>query len=444
MKQDRLYFIQELLIIQINNLILYPLILMFVTLLRAFAVPVRTSMVLWMVCGTLPIILYWARCHIKKFIPFILVHMVVLGVAVLIACFGADIPLPIFQTLDNGVNRYGMLSLIAVLTACSIGLRLHEKTSSKIISMPVAVGISAGTLFFQHFMGINEWDSYYKLSLILVLVMFFFYYYLSQYLNFLTVNSNSAGVFPEKEILYSGMCQTFLYTVFGTVILILTSQNTWLKSILNVLRQILSVMVRFIFGFFSYEEAPEESERLITQQNAMDMGMSVQGSETAPIWVILEYIVMLAVALVILAAIYKLLKKVIAFIKSVMAQKLRTHEEVITDVRDVREKCDTVKELRKKRQLSEVFAIKDYKERIRRIYKKKASSYKPAILGKEDGKNRFRREKLSVYTAREMEAEMQALPFAEIYEKARYSKEACTAQDVRRMKELCREKAIVD
>ena len=80
----------------------------------------------------------------------------------------------------------------------------------------------------------------------------------------------------------------------------------------------------------------------------------------------------------------------------------------------------------------------DSKEKIRRIYKKKASSYKPNPLAEGAKEDNFSLERLGFYTAREMEARMEGGAFATVYEKARYSNEPCTAQDVKLMKEACR------
>lgn len=444
MKQNKLYLVQELLVTQINNLIFYPITLTLVTLLGAFITPVRTGLLLWMFCGLIFPILYLVRCNIKRIIPFFAIHLTVAACGLLLFFHYERWPFGGIQTLDNVVNRLMLLAMIIGYTIYSILLRLHEKTDSDNIPMPVAVGISAVALFLQHYQGNREWDAYYTISLIMVLAFYFLQFYLREYLNFIKVNAGSTGVFPEKEIFRSGFRLTFLYTAIGVLILLGTSQLTWLKSLLDMVKQFLSVIVRFIFSFVDLPELNPADELRITEpisnENGGERLLPDAVAEPAPVWTFLEYIVIFVIVVAGLFVLFITLRELFVYIRWVMSRRTASHEqELVDETRDVREKCDTSRTNRSKRQLSELFSFLDARERIRRIYKKKAQNYNPLILGEENTKEKrhFRPERLMFYTAKEMEKEMQAQPFAEIYEKARYSNEACTAQDVKRMKELC-------
>lgn len=445
MKQNKLYLLQEILVTQINNLIFYPIALTLVTLLGAFITPVRTSLLLWMLCGLAFPILYIVRCKVQKIIPFFSIHLAVAACGLLLFFNYERIPFGGFQSLYNVVNRVMMLVMITGYTIYSILLRLYAKTASENIPMPVAVGISAIALFLQHYQGNEAWDAYYTISLIMVLAFYFLQFYLREYLNFIMVNAGSTGVFPEKEIFRSGFRLTFLYTAIGVLILLVTSQLTWLKSLLDMVKQFLSVIVRFIFSFVDLPELNPEDELRITEpasnESSREMLLPDAVGEPAPVWTVLEYIVIFAIVVAGLFVLFIVLKELIVYIRWVMSRRTNSHEqELFDEKRDVREKCDTARSNKGKKQLSELFAFLDAKERIRRIYKKKAQNYSPLNLSEEETKEkrRFRPERLMFYTAKEMEQEMQAQPFAEIYEKARYSNAACTAQDVKRMKELCR------
>lgn len=438
MKHSKIYLLQEILVTQINHLILYPISLTLVMLFKDLTSPVRPSLILWILCGFLLPLFYLARCRAKNFVSFMAVHIAVIGFVLLLCQAGDVIPLGLFQTLQNSVNRFVLIATFIGFTIYSVYLRLHESTDSETMPMPLAVGIAAVALFLQHYQGFENWDSYYSLPLILVFGLYFIHYYVKEYLNFLIVNASSTGVLPEKEIFRSGIRLAGIYTLIGAMVLFLTSQIAWLRKILDFFKQIVYNILRFIFSHFPQKETEME---IITDQSPNGNGMQMlpDGGEPSIIWDILTVIVLIVLVAGILYALYKAIIKAIHYIKNAMSKSVRTHEKEMTDIHDdVREKCEKTHTKRKKQSL-DLFGFMDAKERIRRIYKKKASSYKPVILSEEEAKNkkRFTPERLNYYTAKEMEQEMQADAFSEIYEKARYSNEVCTGQDVKRMKELC-------
>lgn len=439
MKHSKIYLLQEMLVAQINNLILYPIVLTLVMLFKDLTAPVRPSLTLWILCGFLFTFFYLARCRAKNFISFMAVHIAVIAFIIFLCQASAWIPLSIFQTLQNGVNRFMLIAVFIGFAIYSVYLRMHEATDSETMPMPMAVGVAAVALFLQHYQGFEKWDSYYSLPLILVFVLYFLHYYVKEYLNFLIVNASSTGVLPEKEIFSSGIRLAGIYTLMGALILFFTSQLTWLKEFLGFLRQIIYNIIRFIFSHMPQKES--EVEIIIDEkQSGNGLEMLPEGGEPSIIWDILAIAAIIGLAVVLLFALYKAILKAIEYVKAAMNKSVRTHEKEMTDIHDdVREKCEKTR-TKKKRQSLDLFGFMDTKERIRRIYKKTASSYKPVLLSEEEAKTkkRFTPEKLSFYTAKEMEREMQSGSFSEIYEKARYSDEVCTGQDVKRMKELCR------
>lgn len=439
MKHSKIYLLQELLVVQLNNLIIYPLALTFVILFKSLVAPVRPSLTLWILCGFLLPIFYIARCRAKNFVSFMAMHVAVLAGIILLCQCHSLIPLAMIQSLENGVNRVMLIATFIGFTCYSVYLRLHQTTDSETMPMPFAVGVAAVALFLQHYQDFDEWDAYYRFTLILVFVLYFIHYYVKEYLNFLIVNASSTGVLPEKEIFRSGIRLAGIYTLLVAVLLLITSQITLLKEFLERLRQIIYNIIRFIFSHFPQQESVSE---VFTEERVSGDGLAglPEGGEPSIIWNILGVIAFVAIILVVLVSIYKAILKAIAYVKQAMAQSVRTHEKEMTDIHnDVREKCEKTRN-RKQKQSRELFGFLDAKERIRRIYKKKAAAYKPVILSEEEAKSkkRFTPEKLNFYTAREMEQEMQAEAFSGIYEKARYSNETCTGQDVKLMKELCR------
>ena len=92
---------------------------------------------------------------------------------------------------------------------------------------------------------------------------------------------------------------------------------------------------------------------------------------------------------------------------------------------DVREKCETDK---RKKERKSPFAFLSVRERIRRVYKKDVWARRNFIVKEGDPRA------LSLMTAKEAGDKLERPALAESYEKARYSNEECTAEDLRRAK----------
>ena len=209
---------------------------------------------------------------------------------------------------------------------------------------------------------------------------------------------------------------------------------------MSVLKNILYKIIRAIFSLFPdnttsvYE--PEKQEQMTGGGATL-----LEGGEASMFWKILEVVAILALLAAIVLGIIYGIRQFIAFVNKMMGKRGISHDKLIrsTDSLDVREKCEVQKKKGQSKHALDFWGFLDSKERIRKIYKKKAAAYKPNPLtnGSAQKKDDYSPERVAYYTAREMERQMQSNPFADIYEKARYSNEECTSQDVKRMKENC-------
>ena len=166
-----------------------------------------------------------------------------------------------------------------------------------------------------------------------------------------------------------------------------------------------------------------------------DVGFAMDSGGFSWIWEILTVILLIAIAIILLYVLYKVLCYLIqVFNEAVKNKRKDAGIGELNEIIDVREKLDLSKGKNHRRKPGELFGFLSAQERIRRIYKKKISQYKPnRLLGSEkQRKDDFTEERLKYYTAREMEDRME-VSFAEIYEKARYSDEECTSKDVKDM-----------
>lgn len=432
MKQNKIRILKEFLTTQINFLVFYPIYLTIITLFADLFPTPRTSLLLWMSGGLVVFSMYFVRIRTKNFIVMLILHGI---------CFGAlMLLLHLFPYGTDGINRIflGVMGIGFIIN--SIHLRIDtEDFEDKCINIAFIVSFVAIALFLQHYQNHKEWDFYYTAVAIIILGCYFINYYLTEYLNFLVVNTNSIGVLPEREIFQSGFGLTFLYTAFGVAVLIITSQFAWLNEVLAFCKMILFGILRFIFGLFMNNR--EESTETITEElNHGPMDYDFGEGETARIWDILFVLTIIFILFLITVGLIALLRKFIIYVAARMRRGVlqRGDLEAFGAV-DVREKCEIAKKSRSKGRSRDLLGFLDAKEKIRRIYKKKVAAHKPnPLLENSTAVKKYSPERAAFYTAREMESEMASGAFACVYEKARYSNEACNAQDVKLMKELCR------
>ena len=369
-----------------NQLCFYPLALTASTLLAALAPASRPSLALWML-GALPVFfLYYARKRCKHLSVLLLLHGLVL------ACFYI-IP------AANGVNCGIRLLVGAGFVIYSLWLRFRtEDFASDPLPLPLAAGIAFLCLFLQHYQGNNVWDLYYRMSLILVFLLYAVILFLQSYEDFLTVNRLSTGKIPFQEIFRSGLHSTATFVLLSGLLLLAVSQFAWLKPLLQLLRNGLAAILRFLFGLLP-----------------MDSGTEA---------VVVEYVAMIALLIVCVFLLYRGIRKLITFLRDRMQFSLPGTVSEQPESMDKREHLEAAPEntAAKQKQKWFSFAFLDAGQKIRRMYQKKINASGLAKMS------------LPFYTARDAEKSLDVEGMAEIYEKARYSDVPCTDGDVRQMK----------
>ena len=158
-------------------------------------------------------------------------------------------------------------------------------------------------------------------------------------------------------------------------------------------------------------------------------------NETFWLWQVLEvlFTVLLIAGLAFL--VLKLLLKLIGLLQEYLNRRLGVKYAETEEMFDIREKCDTKETAqRKKPNLAMVFTNR---ERVRRLYKKKLLL---SALRTQEQRGQGR-DRLGLFTAREWEYRLHTRGMADIYERARYSEQDITSEDVKRMKEACSERS---
>lgn len=393
-----------------NQLCFYPLALTASTLLAALAPASRPSLALWML-GALPVFfLYYARKRCKHLSVLLLLHGLVL------ACFYI-IP------AANGVNRGIRLLVGAGFVIYSLWLRFRtEDFASDPLPLPLAAGIAFLCLFLQHYQGNNVWDLYYRMSLILVFLLYAVILFLQSYEDFLTVNRLSTGKIPFQEIFRSGLHSTAAFVLLSGLLLLAVSQFAWLKPFLRLLRNGLAAILRFLFGLLPMDSG---TEAVVVEQQAGGGDMPpMEAEDPFILWVILEYVAMIALLIVCVFLLYRGIRKLITFLRDRMQFSLPGTVSEQLESMDKREHLEAAPEntAAKQKQKWFSFAFLDAGQKIRRMYQKKINASGLAKMS------------LPFYTARDAEKSLDVEGMAEIYEKARYSDVPCTDGDVRQMK----------
>lgn len=383
------------------------------TLLAALTPQKRPSMVLWMAVTLLYVFLYYVRKRCKHLPVLLLLH-------------GLVVVLLYMLPAETNVNR-GVRFLVGCgFVIYSLWLRFRTQDfEADPLPMPLVFGISFFCLFLQHYQGDDAWDLYYRMSLILVFLLYAVILFLQSYEDFLTVNRLSTGKIPFREIFRSGLRSTTTFVLFSGMVLFLVSQFAWLKPFLQVLRKGLLIVLRFLFGLLPTDTTEPE---VIIEQSAGSGEMPLFPSEDPFIlWVILEYIAIIALLIAAAYLLYRGIRKLVAFLQENMQFSLTSEKEASPETADRRERLEDVAgrsgSSDKKRPF---FLFPDAAQKIRRLYQKKISTCGLA------------KERIPFYTARDAQKEIDTPGMAEIYEKARYSGIPCTEEDVRQMKNKLR------
>lgn len=421
-REQRIELICELLTQQMNHWMLFPLTLTVMGCLGAYFPVEKPDLLLWSLCGILPVLTFLIRWKINGFLPFFLCNLCVFALSFRIpaAVFGGR----------------------AICSLCAAGYLIHtfilrlkaKDMFTSAIPPAAAVGMSVfGMIFLSKVReGGIDWSSYYSFSLIGCLALYALIFYINRYLAFLVVNASSSGSLPATEMFHSGMGLVLGYSLFGTAILLLCSNFSRVERLFGIIRDALLACLRFIFSLLFHEKQEENLLSGETSVAGSSDKINLPKGESALFWEILETVAVIAFICVMVFLLLRLLLRVIRFIRERFGQRFSRKAWDVTESAavDIREKC----ELAKRGADTGAHRLRGLfhpGERIRKLYKRKLLGASFRLVGEE-------RERLALLTARESEQKLGAVGMAAIYERVRYSNEEISGEDVRRMKEICR------
>ena len=363
----------------------------------------------WMTLLGIPLYLYITRKKVQNFFLFFFVQLLPVAVACMISA-------PI------GIKLIALCMTVFYVIS-SIKIRLAEIPQEVVFMPVVSIAIFGGTHIIEEFFLKNGWGHYYFFLTFLYVIAYFFYYFLERYLNFILVNKNSASNIPEAEIFRSGMKQTGVYVACGVAIMLLCVNVEWLSYIIRLVGRGLLAVIRFFVSFLIQDTVKPETTQQ-AQGNRGDMAGFLEKGEAHPFWIFLEKVLMAAVFVGIIAAIIVGLVKGYQFLRKNFRKIEKKHQEVQNGL-DIRESCEIE---RGSGERSRWFSFLNNTEKIRKMYRKRVLKSKALIVGTSGNKE------LEYLTAKECCDKISADSLKEIYEKARYSNENITADDVRNIR----------
>ena len=404
---------QDILVILMNHLVLIGFGMMVMGLFDQE----KHYIWLWCVLGVVPLLLYFARVKVENFFLFFGLHLVVP-----VGC----VFLPVWI-----LPKVIAFAIVIVYVVWSINIRMKGKKKGEDIFVPMfAISVLGVMTLIENMFSKKSWEAAYLWLAILYIVGYFMYSFISQYQRFLTVNESSAANIPEQEIFSSGMKQTIMFMIVSAVVLLLTANIGWVSYIVSWLGKGLLAVLRFLLSGVSYEET-EELKSYVTEQVQDDMGMFAEEGEPALFWIILENIIMAAAVIFLVGGIIFGIVIGIRYLWKHFHMAYVKEEKKLQTGIDIRETCTIEKN---KKEKNKGFSLLNSRERIRKIYRKQVLKHKSEIIGD------YNLENLEHMTAKEccnkMVSDNKFSPdnLKMVYEKARYSAEEITPEDLKLVK----------
>lgn len=424
----KLQYINELLTEQMNHWLMFPFVLLLSVYARRMA-EFRGALTVfaWMLCSLLPLIFFILRMKVKSVARFLILQpvaaLVPVGTALTVLLFHGDM-------FPMGRPIFIASAVCYMVHSALLYLKKREPFTGS-MQLSLGIAIAAVCVFLESASGadMTAWMSYHIFPLILSVGLYFIIIYIQRYIDFLNVNKSSAGYLPATEILRSGLGLAMGYTIFGIVLITLFVSGPWLGRLgtflKNFFHNLLKWLIEKIKGSSAQDELPGYPDMGLTPGALPDFRLK----DTFWLWTVLEYVLIFALIIGLLVVFVRALIRFIQYLQRLALSRLGVPDMEGEEAFDIHEKCDLDDKTGKRnRQRFDPFS---YRDRIRRLYKRKLLSAAGRMTPNES-------RKLGIYTAREWEQRLDAQGMASVYERARYSGQEMTAEDVKRMKDACR------
>ena len=314
------------------------------------------------------------------------------------------------------------LFLWTVLVVIPFGIFYLLKKTPQLIPAPIFIILLAIMSMAEKIMTTYDWGVYYYVIAFIYLIGYFLFYFTKKFLDFLKLNQNTASKIPIADIFKNGMGLTTFFAACSSVILLLVVNVDWVKAIADRIWSGILMLLSYIFAGIK-TEPPIDGKEPLTQKEPELGGanMSEIISQETLDGIRNLMIVLLCIALVIGFILF--LYYVYYVIKGLEGtERGKGKKGKLPENGDVREHCGIEKNTRRK---VGNFILRNNREKIRRLYQKKMVKCKKELIGEQE------QQYLKYLTAKECCDRLSEQQLKLVYEKARYSEEIITAEDVR-------------
>lgn len=384
---------------------------------------------LW-VMMVLSVFYYGIRERCRHFSVFFLLHI---------------LPIGAFWALYRGniFLKVWMAFVMVFLMLISFGKKIHSAEMGMNVIFPIAFGGGILVLYLiDHAKGGGDCGGLLLYVLIGYVVGYLGYYFLERFIHYIEINTRTTENIPVGHVFRSSMGLAGGFTALAGLVMVLGSDRELLDRIGVAIHQFILRMIRFLVSLLPKgAEAGEEIENILPESGQPSMPFEeMEAVEPSVFMKVLETLVgiltiaALAVLLVIAAVrLVKWLRDIFSKRKAVSGISEEAHEDLVEKLERQRDKAKEEKGVTIWERAQKAVSPE---ERIRRIYKKTVEKKLSAIEEKRKG------ELTCSETPREWciklfpEQENEALEFAVLYEKARYSFRLCNGEDVKRARKL--------
>jgi len=350
------------------------------------------------------------RKYVKHIAVFTLIHLLILFLYAWLVKEG---------TFDKVTD----IVVLSILSLHSFVIRINRSEPGERPFNPIAAG---GVLFLEifllNYLGYKEnIPEIFKIA-IMFASLYFPIYYIRRFKLSDFYNKKIVEDVPTRKILTTGAPYVGILAVTYTVISLICINENLVNSakifLKKVVGKILYYIIRFIMLFGGKEgEAPKDITQMEPAENPLLNLEEIK--EPSKILVIIEQIIMYAVlALFVGAVIFGIARFVIGLVRRFKGIDKRKLVDFSKDYKEERELIE-----KKKKKIFKSERLVGYSGKIRKMYIKLLEK---SLVDKENYKNLTARDFCGLY---EEDKKEDALSFAKIYEKARYSNNTCTKAD---------------
>ena len=309
-----------------------------------------------------------------------------------------------------------------VLVLIPAGVFYLTKRIPKLIPAPAFIILLGIMSLAEKIMTTHDWSIYYYVIAFAYFIGFFLYYFTKRFLDFLRLNQNTASNIPIQDIFKNGIGLTALFAVCSTIILLMSMSYDWMKVIADKIWGVIWTILRYLLGGIETQPPMEELEEQIQGGTQTDGSGMSEVVPVLPLEGLRDFILVLFIITIVIG--FCLFAYYIYFVikDKEGAQKRQKKNEKLEENGDVREYCGVEKKNQRK---AGSFFFRTNREKIRRLYQKKISKRKKELIGEQGN------QMLRYLTAKECCDKLAEQQLKLVYEKARYSEEEISAEDVR-------------